>query len=621
MKSLISATCFLIAFFVVYEANAQTDDGNIIIENRIETYSYKTSSGSNVILEGRSDTDYKCLKWPETIPIGELYSDYVQVENVSIKAAKKITPVYEMYRQDGIFYSDTKICYFNLPFSKKGETATVSFEKIYNDIRLFTTISLFESYYVRRKTVKILIPSWMQVDIMEYNIGDNIEKSEIKDTKTGTICRIYTVKDQRAHIWSVDAPGYYKTAPYLIIVPRSASLKKEEITFFKDYDDVYKWCKDKVDMVVNDEEYLNSFTQQIIAESLNEDDKISKIFAWVQDNIRYTAFLHGLAGWVPDNAQDVLRKKYGDCKGMSNLLKTMLRSAGFDARLVWVPTRAMYSHPEIPLPMFDHMICALVKGDEIIYLDPTVKYIPRGEYHESIQGRMTLIEDGGKYIRGEVPLLPTSRNTDSLHCYYRIDGNTLAGEVSMLLSGQTKQNILSQIYALESSRRINELKQFLEKNRPQNKVLDISIGSNDLNTRLLSITYNEIRSGCVNRVGKEIYVDMDSRKDLLMATVDTLKRKTDIEFRCRELTIREESLELPEGYEVVSLPDSLYVENNNLRINITYEITGGNVNYRKEIEIKDTWLKKQDFDKWNNDISKLTKSYQTQVVLRKMKSP
>lgn len=610
------AICFFFMSFVVCGTHAQTNDDNIVIDRITETYTYTTSAGSLRLVE-QSKAEYRCLKWPETISVATFYDNSSEVKNVFAKVSRKISPNYEMYQKDGIFYSDVKVCYFNLPFTKKEETAMVNFEKVHYDITLFTEILLFEPQYVKQKTVEIVIPFWMSVDIVEENIGSNIEKSESVDPKSGTVTHVYTIKNQEAVKWQADGPGYYRTAPYLIIVPRKSSLKGGEISFFNDYDDVYRWCKQKIDMTVNDKEAVSVFTQQIVAGCHTEEEKKAEIFAWVQNNIRYLAFLYGLAGWVPDQAQSVMQKKYGDCKGMSNLLKEMLCSVGIDARRVWIGTNRIYSGQEIPLPLFDHMICAVFKDGAVTYLDPTNKYMVIGEYHEAIQGRPTMIEDGDGYIVGRVPQVPVSQNTDSLYCTYRIDGNSLVGEVSMTMSGESKQNILSRINALESSRRINVLKQFLEKGRPQDKVSEISVEGIDSRKNTLHINYKDIRNGSINRIGNEIFVEMDTRKDFAFSQIDTIQHKSDINFRYCELTIREEYLEIPDGYQVISLPKNLHIDNNNYRIDVAYHTIGNKIRYRKEIEIMDIWLKKENFTQWNNDINSLKKNYMEQIILKR----
>ena len=55
-------------------------------------------------------------------------------------------------------------------------------------------------------------------------------------------------------------------------------------------------------------------------------------YAWVQRNIRYLAYEAGISAHQPALPAETIRKRYGDCKAMSLLLKTLLRAQGFDAR-------------------------------------------------------------------------------------------------------------------------------------------------------------------------------------------------------------------------------------------------------------------------------------------------
>lgn len=73
------------------------------------------------------------------------------------------------------------------------------------------------------------------------------------------------------------------------------------------------------------------------------------IYRWVQQRIHYVAFEDGMNGLVPAAASEVCRTRYGDCKGMSNLLHTLLRARGLDAHLSWVGTRMLpYNYSELP---------------------------------------------------------------------------------------------------------------------------------------------------------------------------------------------------------------------------------------------------------------------------------
>jgi hypothetical protein len=608
---------FIITVLTLPALFAQTNVDNIIIENKTENYTYKISA-NRVFLEEKTTTNYLSLKWPEKITVAEFYNLNSTIDKVDIKAEKFISPVYEMHKDKGIFYSDTKVCYFELPFSKKGAKATVNFAKTYNDICFFNKIIFSEQHFVQEKKVEINVPNGLEVDIIEQNFNDNIEKEIITNGYTQTVTYKYTIRNQAGMIKTDDSPPYHLILPHLLIIPKKTTLKNEEIVYFYNYDYVYKWCKEKIDQTHNNTNSISEFTQQLIDSCKTEDEIISLIFAWVQNNIRYIAFHYGLAGWVPDNAQNVFQKKYGDCKGMSNLLKTMLQSAGFDARLVWIGTNGMGNKgTKIPLPMFNHMICALFKDNQIIYLDPTVKYMFPGEYHNAIQGCFTLIENGNNYIIDSVPKISSSQNTDSLICVYKIDGNSIVGNVDMILSGECKQTILSLIYILETSRRNSTLKQFLEKGKSQEKVTDILIQGEDSKQNHLRINYTEIRNNCVNRIGEVIYIDLESRQDYASEAIDTAKRKIDFVFPYKKSTIREEYLIIPDGYKVISVPAELNIENENYKINTVYNIENGRIKYRKEIIIKDVWLKKEHFVQWNADLSLLKRNYSEQIILQK----
>jgi uncharacterized protein YegL len=86
-------------------------------------------------------------------------------------------------------------------------------------------------------------------------------------------------------------------------------VRNEKIVYFDSYEDVYKWCKDKIDQTRNEFDIILNLTTQLITWCKTDEEKISKIFEWVQNNIRYIAFQYGLDGWIPDNAQNVLGKK------------------------------------------------------------------------------------------------------------------------------------------------------------------------------------------------------------------------------------------------------------------------------------------------------------------------
>ena len=115
----------------------------------------------------------------------------------------------------------------------------------------------------------------------------------------------------------------------------------------------------------------------------------------MQDNIRYIAFEDGLAGFIPATAQEVFKSKYGDCKGMANLMTEMLKLAGLEAYMTWIGTRHIpYDYTLPSLAVDNHCISTVIIGGKEYFLDGTEKYIPFGDYAWRIQGKEVLIGKG-----------------------------------------------------------------------------------------------------------------------------------------------------------------------------------------------------------------------------------
>lgn len=61
------------------------------------------------------------------------------------------------------------------------------------------------------------------------------------------------------------------------------------------------------------------------------EEKAKVIYAYVQDQMRYISVQIGIGGWKPISAAEVDEKKYGDCKGLTNYTKALLKVAGVES--------------------------------------------------------------------------------------------------------------------------------------------------------------------------------------------------------------------------------------------------------------------------------------------------
>lgn len=605
----------LFSFFAVPIASAQTADDNVIITHREEKYTFE-QRGGEVFIREKSVTDYEATKIGRSVTISEFYDDQSAIDKVS--ANKKIKPQYNLYTDDNLFYSDARVCHFKLPFDSKGATAQVKFEKSYKDPRYFTTVYLSEPFFVRRKTVEITVPQWMDVELNERNFGDNIRKDVRIDSKTGSRVYTYHITGENAMKKEVNMPGRSHIYPHILFLTKSSNTGGVKTTYFETLDDLYGWYHSLVSQLNTDRTVIGAQAAAITASCTTDEEKIRALFAWVQRHIRYIAFEDGIAGFKPDEAHEVLRKKYGDCKGMSNLLKELLVAAGFDARLSWVGTNHLaYDYSTPCLSADNHMICTLFWNDRMYFLDPTIKYMPLGEYPHTIQGRQTLIEesDPARYRLETIPAFTPELNTDSLYGEFILDGGTLMVDARQYYMGESKQRLLSLMDSTPKERLDDAIRNFLESGKSQDAATDIRLEGVESQTRAVELLYRLNYKSGLQSVAGEYYIDLDTEKEFMNSDVDTEKRRHPVEFDYKHRVVKHLVFTIPQGYRVTHLPGNLDIDRDGYRIRLSYEQSEGRVTFRKEIAMKNILLPKENFTQWNEDIARLRNAYMEQMAI------
>ncbi|HXB92956.1 MAG TPA: transglutaminase domain-containing protein, partial [Puia sp.] len=435
------------------------EDSNIIISNKIERFTFAEGEKDHpVIIRQENKTTYFCQELRSGILWSEMYDDQSRIDGLKIYingSRDKTLPVKdENYSSGDIFYSDARVCYFTLPFIKKGTSDEVEMEKTMLDPRYFTTVYFTEDQMVQQKTVEIVVPKWMHLEIREMNFaGYHIEKTHRHDDRKDADVYTYTMSNLPAFVSESNSPGPTYIYPHLMILSKYADCKAGKQLYFSELKDQYAWYRSLVQQIGNDPAVMKKKALEIIYGVSGDLEKVKAVYQWVQENIRYVAFENGLAGFRPDKAQNVLSKKYGDCKGMANLTKNLLTALGFDARLCWIGTdHIAYDYSTPSLAVDNHMICALNYHGKFYFLDATESYIGFGQYAQRIQGRQVLIENGDGFLLQRIPVVGYEQNQVLEQYDLHIDGTTLAGNVHQCWKGENKEDILFHANAIHKNK-------------------------------------------------------------------------------------------------------------------------------------------------------------------------
>lgn len=548
------------------------------------------------------------------------YNDNLKIEefNAAFTAGKSIYPegVCGNYEVDNIFYSDSKLCAYKLDFQFEGTTISVKNRVKYNDPKYLTTILFHEGEPVETREISFEIPQQVEVELIEknfekFNIQKSIQKVGDKNLYKYSVTRLAAARQEENSL------GWLHFYPHIIVVTKSYTTAAGKNKVLSSVNDLYGWYNSLVVQVKNDPSQLKAEVERLTSTSQTDLDKIKAIYYWIQDNIKYIAFEDGIAGFKPEAAHQVYLNRYGDCKGMANLTKEMLKLAGFDARLTWIGTNRIPYNYDIPsLSVDNHMVCTVSLQGQRYVLDATEKYIALGKNAERIQGKEMLIEDGSNFIRNTVPVSNETNNIVDRTEVLVLDDKTLKGEGELLMNGESKKSVL---YFSTNVR-----------NEDQKKLFNYLAVAEYLNTDKVEVTqapdidrdmplqmkYQFELGNKISTFNNDIYVDLDWNKTYQNLTIAD-DRITDYYFNRKVKTKTTKRFRVPTGYTVSHLPGSMNKVFDDFSFLITYRLVDNEVHYTNEITVREGIVKKDRFATWNDCIKQLKEIYSDQIVITK----
>jgi transglutaminase-like putative cysteine protease len=136
-----------------------------------------------------------------------------------------------------------------------------------------------------------------------------------------------------------------------------------------------------------------------------KDDRevMDSLYKFMQDKVRYVSVQKGLGGWQPFEAKMVDKLSYGDCKALTNYMKSLLLAANIDAKytLVRAGQNASGVVVDFPSNQFNHAILCVPLNGDTVWLECTSQHIPSGYLGSFTDDRYVLVveKDGSKIVR------------------------------------------------------------------------------------------------------------------------------------------------------------------------------------------------------------------------------
>ncbi|MCB0502277.1 MAG: transglutaminase domain-containing protein [Bacteroidetes bacterium] len=522
----------------------------------------------------------------------------------------------------GIFHNGTESLNFIFPSLSKGANSVVEHTMELSIPQLLSGFYIQDYYPTERMEITIEAAEGIELEFSYINASEEIYQPTITENKKGKVYK-WVLTDIPAFEYDNDAPSITYYTPH--IVPRISSYQKDgkKVNLLTNIDDLYHWYYsliEQTDKSANDE--IKAVVDSLTKDVTDEWEKISRIYYWAQDNIRYVAFEEGMQGFIPENAEKVCNRKYGDCKGITSLLYTMMQEAGIETYFTWVGTRDRpYRYEDVPAPIVDnHMILTYKKDGQYFFIDGTSNTSPIGEPTAFIQGKEVLIAiDKNEYEVVEVPVHSYDYTTysDTVFLTLEEESGSLKGKGKSVLSGFYNTRLKGYLKLSSKDEQKRFLEEYLEKGH--NKFELDTFQVSDITNRIeaLKIDYDFSLADYVSKNDDELYVNLTLDKTYSDFNLNP-KRKVPYEkpFKSKnDLTV---ILDIPDGYVASYIPENQEFKQDKFGFSFNVQQQGNQIIQKFTVYDDFLLLGKENFDDWNKMIRSIKKVNRESVILNKI---
>ncbi len=615
--------------FNLAQIKAKYPDADMVYLNRIERINIELKDGKPLIesshQQDRLFMNDRASVWADDrVNYSEAFQTIKDLKAISYIPSKSGLTANEITNiktekpspGGGIFFDDSFVKKFTYTGATQGGVGALSYKEISTNPFMMSGF-LFGSFVpTLNAEFSVTFPHSVKVSYKSYGDTKNVLFSQTTSNgKTTYSWKMTNAKELPIENESLSL-RYSAPQVYLFIENYTANGQTTEVLgsvpkLFNYYKELVKNLNQKPDLE------LKNLTDSL-TKNKDELGKIRAIYYWVQDHIKYVAFEEGLGGFVPRQAADVCRKRYGDCKDMASLLTSMLQNAGLDAKLVWIGTRDIpFKYAENPSMSVDnHMIAALKYKGEWQFLDATDDRIDFGLPTTHIQGKEAMVMLGENYEIVTVPVVAATQNTKRDSIVLAWSGRTLMGKGVCEYEGQSKGYIKTVTQYLSEPKRVEYFQSLLGRGSNKCNVEKNNIVGYEKRDVPLRFEYEFKVPDYVQQVGNEVFINPNLVKTWAEKRIEA-SRKTDIKYDYKWSENNVIVLPIPADYTVTNLPPNASFSNSEFSFEIKYEQKNDQIVIHNRLILNTILLKKPIFGEWNKMIATLTDSYNDVISLKK----
>jgi hypothetical protein len=647
------------------DPNSGVENVNLRMDD-IEKYIFFSSSSENSIKKfdiseiNDLTADLKELIVSDTIPFFKDAPAGVIDLNTKYTVTENNKSIYSEHKIIKILNDNGRDTYSDIQFGYDGSFQSIEIEKIRvfskgvvyeipnNNLRIITPWSGSYSNY---KIALINLPNIELNSVIEYkyklithhslhpndfefsvDVQDEIpiinQKQEVVYSKNKTLNFKYPelyVPDFKEDSANITYTWNVKNSEALVIEDNSKLNKYLPIikgAFFTSWDEVYTWLKPYYlgeNLELSDE--LKLFLKVLTKDTNDDLEKVSLVYNWINENIRYIAIEIGQGGVYPRNVNKIYNNRYGDCKDQATLLVSCLRELGIKSFPVLLNTSPRYDmDTTIQSLEFTHCIAYVEVNDKEFFCDVIAKQTPFSYLHPSDQNRFCFIIKDDTYQIVKTPVSDALENLEFKKMKVKMFKNgELFIEKSNQFNGESNTAYKNYFTGMNNNDISENIQYDISYFCPGGSLESFNI--ENINAIDKPIVINESFKVPIwpVHINEDLYSFKIPTVYFSFDELDQTDRKYDLHYETAKCKKYDIEIELPENYQLNKLPKDLVIKTN--AINFTYKYSKRNEKLVVAIEYirNSTAINVNEYKDYKRHHDAILNKLQEPVILKKVK--
>ncbi|MEO9477474.1 MAG: DUF3857 domain-containing protein [Cyclobacteriaceae bacterium] len=506
--------------------------------------------------------------------------------------------------------NDTKMVvlsadYQHYPFTVEIESVTQS-NKGFLTLPLWFPRSEFRMQ-VDMATLTIVKPASFEINRLEENL-DKVLITLDGDNEIWT----WQVSNLESIDSDMSIKQFYNEQPKVFLGPRKFVLDKNPGSF-DSWESFGNWF-----LNLNDNDYqLLSETREFLDQTNGDSVRqaVYDIFNFMQSRTRYISIQLGIGGFQSLPTEFVDERGFGDCKALSNYLRSMLDYKGISSNFILVKAGndVLDINTDIISNQFNHVFLAVPLADDTIYLECTNQMLPPNylSTHTDDRDVLWIEKNNSKIIRS--PIYDETANTVKTKCVIDMDryGNASL-KVDREKRGVFYDDIMFYKTVTEQQR-----EQYLYSHFDFKDFIidDFSYGERKDYEPAYMSKYEITANNLAREVSDKLLITVNMLPDI--DSYFPYNNYTQFAEIKRGFTLEDRvTVTVPETFWLSKIPSIMPLEENFGSYECTIkDLENGSVEIRRKVVLKKGLYQSSDFSEFDDFIKKIKKADRTKLIL------